>query len=137
MASGSTQLLTEMSMRNLPRGKAWLARNLTTSPPSVTPLIRKMWGPQRLTALWASMACYRDGYLLLKLQDRQSAYAKDTKLSCLAECGADLSPSPLNRKCSVLSGGPCTAHPDTIHTPSPHITPNLTPAKPTFPLTVT
>jgi hypothetical protein len=44
MALGSTQVLTEMSTRNLPGGKGRAARwhiTLTTSPPSVSRLSRK------------------------------------------------------------------------------------------------
>jgi hypothetical protein len=36
-----TQPLKEMSTRNLPGGKEWPARKLTTSPPSVSRLSRK------------------------------------------------------------------------------------------------
>jgi hypothetical protein len=35
---------------------------LTTSPPSVSQVSRKMWDPRRVTTLWASMACYRDSF---------------------------------------------------------------------------
>jgi hypothetical protein len=51
---GSTQLLTEMSARNLPEGKGRPARkadNLTT-----------ICEPIRLTTLWASTACYKDSF---------------------------------------------------------------------------
>jgi hypothetical protein len=41
MALGSTQCLTEMSIRNLPEGKVRPARKLPTSPPSVSRLSRK------------------------------------------------------------------------------------------------
>jgi hypothetical protein len=41
MELGSTQPLTEMSTRNLPGGKGWPARGLTTSAPSVSRLSRK------------------------------------------------------------------------------------------------
>jgi hypothetical protein len=49
MALGSTQLLTEMSTRNIlwskGRSIAW-----------------KMWEPQNLTILWAFTACYRHSF---------------------------------------------------------------------------
>jgi hypothetical protein len=41
MALGSTQLLTEMSTRNLPGGKGRPARGAATSPPSVNQLSKK------------------------------------------------------------------------------------------------
>jgi hypothetical protein len=65
MALGSTQPLTEMSIRNLPGGKGLPAGRrvrLTTSQPSVSRLSTKMWEPQHLTALWAFTARYRDTF---------------------------------------------------------------------------
>jgi hypothetical protein len=41
MALGSTELLTEMSTRNLPGGKRQQMRKLTTPPPSVNRISRK------------------------------------------------------------------------------------------------
>jgi hypothetical protein len=41
MALGLTQRLTEMSTRDLPGGKARLARKLTVSPPSLSRFSRK------------------------------------------------------------------------------------------------
>jgi hypothetical protein len=69
MALGSTQLLTEMSTRNLPWGgggvkDSWSV-GLTTSPPSVIRLSRKMWELRRLTTLRASTACYRDSFIFI------------------------------------------------------------------------
>jgi hypothetical protein len=37
-----------------------------TSPPSVRRLSRKIWEPRRLTALWVSMACYRDSLTFIR-----------------------------------------------------------------------
>jgi hypothetical protein len=63
MTLGSTQPLTEMSIRNLPGVKggrpARKASNLTAI---CEPIIYKMWKPRRLTTLWASKASYRDSF---------------------------------------------------------------------------
>jgi hypothetical protein len=63
MALGSTQSLTEMSTRNLPGVKggrpALEASNLTAI---CEPIVQNMWEPQRLTTLWASIACYKDSF---------------------------------------------------------------------------
>jgi hypothetical protein len=49
-----TPPLTEMSTRDLPRGKGRPARKV-----DLTAVCVPMWEPRRLTTLWASMACYR------------------------------------------------------------------------------
>jgi hypothetical protein len=67
IALGSTQPPTEMSTRNLPGGKGWLmceADNLTAI---CEPIVWKMLELQRLTTLWAFMACYRDSFTFLPL----------------------------------------------------------------------
>jgi hypothetical protein len=56
-ALGSTQLITEISTRNLPGGKGWPLRKADSLTVICEPIIYKMWGPQRLTTLWASTAC--------------------------------------------------------------------------------
>jgi hypothetical protein len=53
MALGSTQLLTEMSTRNLPGGKRWPARKADILTAICEPIVYKMWEPRRLTTLWA------------------------------------------------------------------------------------
>jgi hypothetical protein len=61
MALRSTQLLTEMSTRNLPggRGRPALQADLIVI---CQPIFWKMWKPRRLTTPWASAACYRDSF---------------------------------------------------------------------------
>jgi hypothetical protein len=64
MALVSTQPLTEMSTRNLPGGKgqpALKADNLTT-----------ICEPRRLTALWASTACYRDSFSFYQSEEQMT-----------------------------------------------------------------
>jgi hypothetical protein len=60
MALGSTQPLTEMSTKNLPRGKGRPARKADNLTAICEPTVLKMWEPRRLTTLSASTACYRD-----------------------------------------------------------------------------
>jgi hypothetical protein len=61
MALESTQLLTEMSTRNLPGGTGRPARktdNLTTI--CGADRLEKRWNPRRLITLWAFTACYSE-----------------------------------------------------------------------------
>jgi hypothetical protein len=62
MVLGSTQPLTEMSIRNVPGGKGRPARKADNLTAICEPTVYKMWEPRRLTALWASTACYRDSF---------------------------------------------------------------------------
>jgi hypothetical protein len=59
MAPASTQPLTEVSVRNLPRGKGRPAREAGNLTAKCEPTVLKMWEPRPLTTLWASTACYR------------------------------------------------------------------------------
>jgi hypothetical protein len=59
MALGSTQPLTEMSMRNLPGGKGQLERKADLTA-ICEPIIYKIWEPRHVTTLWAFTACYKD-----------------------------------------------------------------------------
>jgi hypothetical protein len=61
-AFGSTQPLTEMSIRNVPGGKMRPTRKADNVTAICEPIVKKIWKPRRLTTLWASMACYRDGF---------------------------------------------------------------------------
>jgi hypothetical protein len=58
MALGSTQPLTEMSTRNLPGDKELLAHTAYNLTAIREPIFWKMWEPQRLTTIWASIAYY-------------------------------------------------------------------------------
>jgi hypothetical protein len=62
MVLGSTQLLTEMSSRNLPGGKEQSVRKAVNLTAICEPIVYKMWEPLRFTTLRASMACYRDSF---------------------------------------------------------------------------
>jgi hypothetical protein len=62
MALGSTQLLTEMSTRNLSGGKGRPARKADNLIAICDPIIWKIWEPGRLKTPWASTACYRDSF---------------------------------------------------------------------------
>jgi hypothetical protein len=62
MTLESTQPITEMSTRNLPGGKGRAARKADKLTAICEPNVQIMWDPQRLTTLWASMACYRDSF---------------------------------------------------------------------------
>jgi hypothetical protein len=64
MTLGSTQPLTEMSTRSLPRVKGRPARRTDSLTAICEPIFWKMWEPQRLTNLWASTARYRDSFTL-------------------------------------------------------------------------
>jgi hypothetical protein len=63
----SAQLLTEMSIMNLPGGKERLARKADNLNAICEPIVLKMWEPRRLTTLWASTACYRDSLFFFAL----------------------------------------------------------------------
>jgi hypothetical protein len=63
MALGSTQRLTEMSIRNILGDKgrpACKADNLTAVYEPIC--LYNMWEPRRLTIPWASTACYKDTF---------------------------------------------------------------------------
>jgi hypothetical protein len=68
MVLGSTQLLTEMSTRNLPEGgkgrPARKAENLTAICEAI---VSKMWEPLRLTTLWDFKVCYGNSFINLYL----------------------------------------------------------------------
>jgi hypothetical protein len=65
MALGSTQSLTEMSIRNIPGGKRRPAHKADSLTAIYEPIVYKMWDPQHLTTVWASTACYRDTFLFI------------------------------------------------------------------------
>jgi hypothetical protein len=89
MALGSTHPLTEMSTRNLPGGKGRPARKADNLTAICEPIVYKMWEPQRLTALWAFTACYRDSYnrtLNLKFTNRRCNGTKRANALKLLSC---------------------------------------------------
>jgi hypothetical protein len=51
MALGSTQPLTEMSIRNLPGGKGRPARGADNLTAIYEPIVYKMWEPRRLNPM--------------------------------------------------------------------------------------
>jgi hypothetical protein len=57
--------VTEMSTRDLPGDKGWLARKADNLIAIFERIVWKMWEPQRLTPLWASTACYRGSFTLV------------------------------------------------------------------------
>jgi hypothetical protein len=68
MVLGSTQPLTEMSIKNLTGAEErpeLKADNLTAI---CEPIVYKMWEPRRLTNLWASTACYGDSVTVFPLR---------------------------------------------------------------------
>jgi hypothetical protein len=60
MALGSTQPLTEMSVRDLLGRKGRPAHKAEDLTSICEPNVYKMWEPRRLTTLWTFMAFYRD-----------------------------------------------------------------------------
>jgi hypothetical protein len=67
MALVLTQPLTEMSTRNLPGVRGGRpARKADSLTAICEPIVKKMWEPQHLTTLGASMVCYRDSFTLLE-----------------------------------------------------------------------
>jgi hypothetical protein len=62
MPLGSTQLVIEMSTRNLPWGKERPARKADNLTAICEPIVYKIWEPRRPTTLWAPTACYRDSF---------------------------------------------------------------------------
>jgi hypothetical protein len=67
MVLGSTQPVTEMSTRSLPWGEGRVARKADNLTAIFEPIVKKIWESRRLTALWASTACYRDSFTFLYL----------------------------------------------------------------------
>jgi hypothetical protein len=64
MTLGSTQPLTEMSIRNLTGGKERPARGADHLTATCESIVNKMWEPRRLTTLWAFTVCYRDSFIV-------------------------------------------------------------------------
>jgi hypothetical protein len=86
MVLGWTQLLTEMSIRNLPVVTPGQSVRLITLPPSVSRLSRKCAG-LNTSHLWTSTTCYIDSYifffLILFFDTEDSAICSSEKsVSC-------------------------------------------------------
>jgi hypothetical protein len=79
MALGSTQLLTQMSTKNLPGSKDRPARKDDNLTAFHEPIGLEMWEPLRLTTLWASTACYRDSFTLWRRSVLPVRYELDCK----------------------------------------------------------
>jgi hypothetical protein len=62
MALGSTQPLTEMSTMYFPGGKWRPARKDDNH--LFAAFLEKVWQPRRITTLRASMACYKESFIL-------------------------------------------------------------------------
>jgi hypothetical protein len=54
-----------MSTRNLPGRKGRPARKADNLNAICEPIDHKTWEPRRLTAIWASTACYRDSFIII------------------------------------------------------------------------
>jgi hypothetical protein len=65
MALGPTQPLTEMSTRNLPRGKGWPVHNADNLAAICELTVKKMQEPRSFTTLQASMAHQRNSFTFL------------------------------------------------------------------------
>jgi hypothetical protein len=68
MGIGSTQPLSEMSTRNLPGGKEWLACKADILTAICVLTIDIMWEPLHNTTVWAFTACYRDSFTFFMCQ---------------------------------------------------------------------
>jgi hypothetical protein len=62
---------------------------MTTLPPSVSRLPRKMWECQRLTTLWASMAYYNDRFTVFTFTRVKFTFLPSSVLLCafVVHCG--------------------------------------------------
>jgi hypothetical protein len=74
MALWSTQPLTEMSTRELPWGKGQPARKAGNLTSIFEPTVKKMGERRRLTALWASPACYRDSFISMNVANSKLSF---------------------------------------------------------------
>jgi hypothetical protein len=73
VALGTTQPLTEMSAKKFPGGKGQPARKADNLTAICETIVKKMWGPRRLTAVWASAACYKYSFTFALKSERYPA----------------------------------------------------------------
>jgi hypothetical protein len=69
-----TQPLTEMSTRNLSRGKGRPVRRADNHIAICEAIVYQTWEPRRLANLWAFMACYRISLPVLPFYFKMSSY---------------------------------------------------------------
>jgi hypothetical protein len=83
-ALGSTWTLTERSIRNLPGNKGRPVCKDDNLTAIYELIIKKMWGPRRLTTLCASTVCYRYSFTYNNYQHSLGGKKKDIdRKNCL------------------------------------------------------
>jgi hypothetical protein len=73
---------------------------LTTSPPSVL----KMWMPQHLTNLWASVACYKESYQRTSVNQQRTRFASLIDPDTYGRTGENSQVHVMGREPSATTG---------------------------------
>jgi hypothetical protein len=90
MALGSTQLLTEMSPRNILGSKGRPGHNADNLTAICDTIVKIMWEPQHLTVLWAFKACYRDIFtFILQVNFKWQSATTEWNLFAWVYCHSD------------------------------------------------